>query len=106
MLLNDEEVIMQQFNKLCGNENFFSYTQVPRRRIPIDVAPGRVVPTPKATGVNRDISIRSKILSHFIKGKISLSPMETILMIPGKLEHLESLVRLVRQKKDSKATEN
>jgi predicted aspartyl protease len=32
--------------------------------------------------------------------------METILMIPGKLEHLESLVKLARRKRDSEATEN
>jgi hypothetical protein len=32
--------------------------------------------------------------------------METILVIPGELEHLESLVRLAKQKKDSKATKN
>jgi hypothetical protein len=25
VLLNDEEVTMQQLNKLCGNENLFSY---------------------------------------------------------------------------------
>jgi predicted aspartyl protease len=49
--------------------------------------------------------VRSKILSHFIKGKIPLSPMETILMIPGELEHLESLVKLAR-KRDSETTEN
>jgi len=83
---------------------------VPRRRIPIDVAPGGVAPIPEAAGegagVNRDTSVRSKILSHFIKGKISLSPVETILMIPGELEHLENLVRLARRKKESKATEN
>jgi predicted aspartyl protease len=83
---------------------------VPRRRIPIDVALGRVIPIPEATregvSVNWDILVRSKILSHFIKGKISLSPMETILMIPGELEHLENLMRLARQKKDSEATEN
>jgi hypothetical protein len=52
----------------------------------VDVAPRGVVPTPKVAGdgssINRDTTIRSKILSHFIKGKISLSPMETILMIP------------------------
>jgi hypothetical protein len=48
----------------------------------------------------------SKILSHFIKGKISLSPMETILMILGELEHLESLVKLARRRRDSKANEN
>jgi len=46
--------------------------------------------------VNRETSVRSKILSHFIKGKISLSPMETILMIPRELEHLENLIRLAR----------
>jgi predicted aspartyl protease len=32
--------------------------------------------------------------------------METILMIPGELEHLESLVKLARRKRDSEATEN
>ncbi len=53
-----------------------------------------------------DTSVKSKILAHFIKGKVSLSPMETILMIPGELEHLESLVKLARKKRDSEATEN
>jgi predicted aspartyl protease len=32
--------------------------------------------------------------------------METILMIIGEFKHLESLVRLARQKKDSEATDN
>ncbi len=101
---------MQQLNKLCGNENIFSYTRVPRRRMPVEVAPRGVVLSPKAggegTGVNRETSVRSKILSHFIEGKISLSPMETILMIPGELEHLESLMKLARRKKDAEATNN
>ncbi len=68
------------------------------------------MPIPEAeregVGPNRDTSVRSKILSHFIKGKIPLSPMETILMIPGELEHLESLVKLARRKRDSETTEN
>jgi hypothetical protein len=66
--------------------------------------------TLEATGdgacVNRDTSIRSKIFAHFIKRKISLLPMETILMIPRELKHLEVLVRLVRQKKDLETTDN
>jgi hypothetical protein len=78
--------------------------------VPVDVTQGRVVPTPKAEGngvnASRDTSVRSKILAHFIKGKVSLSPMETILMIPRELEHLESLVKLAKRKRDSKATEN
>jgi len=95
---------------LCGSENLFSHTRVPRRRIHVDVAAGGAKPTPQTVGdglgTDRDTAIRSKILSHFIKGKISLSPMETILMIPRELEHLESLVKLARQKRDSEAIEN
>jgi predicted aspartyl protease len=88
----------------------FSYTRVPRRRVPVDVTQGGAVPTPEAmedgVSASRDTSVRSKILAHFIKGKVSLSPMETILMIPGELEHLESLVKLAKRKRDSEATEN
>jgi predicted aspartyl protease len=78
---------------------------VPRRRTPVEVTPERTGPIPEAVGegAGRDTSVRSKILSHFIKGKISLSPMETIMMIPS---DLESLVKLARRKKDSEATKN
>jgi hypothetical protein len=95
---------------LCGSENLFSHTRVPRRRVPIEVAVGGAEPTPQTVGdglgADRNAAVGSKILSHFIKGKISLSPMETILMIPGELEHLESLVKLARRRKDSEANEN
>jgi predicted aspartyl protease len=78
--------------------------------MPVEVAPGGAIPSPEVAGegtrVNRETSVRSKILSNFIKGKISLSPMETVLMIPGELEHLESLVKLARRKKDVEATNN
>jgi len=110
VLLNDETTTLQQLNKLCGDENLFSYTQVPRRRVPVDVTQGGVVLTPEAVGdgisASRGTSVRSKILAHFIKGKVSVSPMETILMIPGELEHLESSVKLARRRRDSEATEN
>jgi hypothetical protein len=46
-------------------------------------------------------NIKSKIISHFIKRKNSLTPMETILMILGKLEYLEGLVKLARRRKDA-----
>ncbi len=110
VLFDDGVATEQQLNKMCGNENLFSYTRMPRRRTLVDVAPGGDAPIPEAereeVGVSRDTSVRSKILSHFIKGKISLSPMETILMILGELEHLESLVKLARIKRDSETTEN
>ncbi len=66
------------------------------------------VPSPEVaeggTRVNRNTTVKSKILSHFVKGKISLSPMEIVLMIPGELEHLESLVKLLsHRKKDAES---
>jgi hypothetical protein len=47
--------------------------------------------------------IKSKILSHFIKRKISLTPTETIFVILGELEYLEGLVKLTRRRKDAKS---
>jgi hypothetical protein len=61
---------------------------------PTEVAEDSVV-------MNRENSIRSKILSHFIKGKISLTPMEIVMMIPGELEQLENLVKVAKRKKDA-----
>ncbi len=90
VLLNDEATTLQQLNELCGDENVFSYTRVPRRRLLIEMPPTGTAPSTELaednTVVNRENSIRSKILSHFIKGKISLTPMETVMMIPGELE--------------------
>jgi hypothetical protein len=94
VLLDDEEAMLQQLNRLCGSEKVFSYTWVPRGRIPVEVGPTGNVPSTEVaeegTRVNRETTVKSKILSHFIKRKIALSPMETVLMIPGELEHLES----------------
>jgi hypothetical protein len=105
VLLSDEEATLQQLNRLCGNEKIFSYTRVPRRRVPVEVAPTTNAPSPEveeeSMTMNRETTVRSKILSHFIKGKIALSPMEIVLMIPGELEHLENLVKLARRKKDA-----
>jgi predicted aspartyl protease len=106
-MLDDEEATLHQLNKLCGGENLFSYSRVPRRRMPVEVTPAATGLTPDPTiegaGANREESVRSKILSHFIEGKISLTPMETVMMIPGELEHLENLVKVARKKKDAKA---
>jgi hypothetical protein len=35
---------MQQLNKLCGGENVLSYTRVLKRRMPVEVVPGVIVP--------------------------------------------------------------
>jgi hypothetical protein len=60
-------------------------------------------PTITGAGANREESVRSKIQSHFIKEKISLTPMETVMMVPRELEHLENLLKVARKKKDAEA---
>jgi predicted aspartyl protease len=110
ILLDDEQATLQQFNKLCGDENVFSHTRVPRKRLLIEVSPASTMPSLEVAGdittMGRENSIRSKIISHFVKGKISLTPMEAVMMIPGELEQLENLVKVARRKKDAEAASN
>jgi len=104
MLLDDKKSTIQQLNKFCGEESVFSYTCVTKRRVLVEIILNTFAQAPEVVGerigMNRKSFMKSKILSHFNKGKIFLSPTETIIMIPGELEHLESLVKLARKKKD------
>jgi hypothetical protein len=58
------------------------------------------VPEDESKEVGIDGNDRSKILSYFVKGNFSLTPMETILIVPSELEYLEDLVKLARKNKD------
>jgi hypothetical protein len=49
VLLNDEAATLQQLNELCGDENVFSYTRIPRRRMLVELPPANVVPSPEIT---------------------------------------------------------
>ncbi len=51
-------------------------------------------------GLEKEAIDKYRILTHFIKGKISLTPMETILTILGELEYLEGLVKLAKRQKN------
>jgi hypothetical protein len=50
VLLNDEAATLQQLNKLCGSENLFSHTKVPRRRVHVEVTARGAEPTPQTVG--------------------------------------------------------
>ncbi len=55
----------------------------------------------KGANIGFEATVKFKIFCHFIKRKISLTPMETILVILGKLEYLEGLVKLTRRRKNA-----
>jgi hypothetical protein len=42
----------------------------------------------RGTNMGSEVIVKFKILSHFIKGKIALTPMETIFIIPREMEYL------------------
>jgi hypothetical protein len=103
-LVNDEKGILSELNCICGKEeHVFSRIRMPKKILPmfvsmVEVREEGLVEEHMEINIGIEAPIKSKILSHFIKGKISLTPMETILIIPRELEYLEGLVKLVRRK--------
>ncbi len=79
-------------DRICGNNHdLFSHTKVLRRSLPLDTTtnepesvelPLNYLSGKKELGVRFEETIRSKILTRFIKGRISLTLMETIITIP------------------------
>jgi len=88
---------LTKLNKLCGvKNNVFSRTRVPSCQNPI-VSPeiDRNEEDPIENGVGAQSRIgeitnttKSKILTHFLKGKISFIALETIINVPSELEYL------------------
>jgi hypothetical protein len=61
ILLNDEEATLQQLNRLCGSEKLFSYTRVPRRRVPVEVAPTTSAPSPEVEEEGRSVTKKGRV---------------------------------------------
>jgi hypothetical protein len=80
VLIDDEREILEQLNHLCGaKHDIFSRAKIPRRHLPIEVIEGEAINDRKTmlVEIGRGYALRFKILTHFIKGKISLSSMES-----------------------------
>jgi hypothetical protein len=50
----------------------------------------------------KEVAVKLKILSNFIKGKVPLDPMENILTKPKELKYLEGVVKLAQRCKNEK----
>jgi hypothetical protein len=108
VLVDDEKATLAELNYVCGDDqHVFFGVRIPKRRLPIVANPRKeqqeMIAEDEQRGANLgfEVVVKSKILFHFIKGKISLTPMETILVTLGKLEYLEGLVKLARMRKDA-----
>jgi hypothetical protein len=90
-----------------SNHDFFSHVRLPKHKVTRNVFVKEIVNGDQRTsnligemikvgiGLEKISTMRSMIISHFLKGKVSLSPMERILIILKELEYLESLRKLV-----------
>jgi hypothetical protein len=92
-----------------SNDDVFSLVKLPKHRVLQNAVIGDVNENQGITnfmgglreaniGLERGSIVRSKIISHFLKGKISLNPMKTILTIPRELEYLDGLVKVAKKK--------
>jgi hypothetical protein len=109
---DDDEAVQNQLDKICGsNHDLFSHIRVPRQRIHVEINTGEQKGIDAAEGdlarkkdvgisLEKTSIIKSTIFTHFINGRISFTPMETILTIPGELEYVEGLVKLARRRKN------
>lgn len=86
VLVDDESTTLKQLNRLCGsNHDIYSEAIILKRRLLVDIQALKMEEVEnRATSfdsldVMKEENSQFKILTHFIKGKIALSPMETIL---------------------------
>jgi len=112
-LVDDEEVTLFELNHICGDDqHVFSRVGILKKRLLVivrstkDQEEGIGEEEHCESNLGTEAIVKSKILSHFIKGKISLTPMETILIILGELEFLEGLVKLAGKRKDVEGHKN
>jgi hypothetical protein len=89
VLVNDEEATLEQLNMLCGTKyDIFSRARIPTRRLPVEIPNVEITNEGETKCINFAMNpiVDSKILHHFIKGKIYLFLMETTLIVLGELE--------------------
>jgi len=109
VLVNDEKATLTELNKICGaNHHLSSKNKIPKKRLPMETNEAKGI-VEQAQGIEAgdktrevvpNFGARSKNLLHFMKGWISLTPMEIIMKIPGELEYLVGLVKLAKRRKD------
>jgi hypothetical protein len=95
VLVNDEEATLNELNMNCGANHHLTFgNTIPKRKLPMQANETEGV-VEQVAGANvgdktrevvLDFSARSKILLHFMKGRIFLITMETIMKILGELE--------------------
>ena len=72
--------------------------ELPRNRIPTLDARVLVIRRPRPTKAARSISEKLLMLSHFWKGRVTMTPFEYAMRVPSELEFLENLVASIKRR--------
>jgi len=108
VLVDDEKKTLSKLKHICGeDQHVFLKVKIPKASNPIlEQEEGIVEEEHKEVNMGVEFVIKSKIPSHFIKGKISLTLMKTILIISREFEYLEGLIKLTKRRKDVEGQKN
>jgi len=74
-LVDDEEAMLEQLNTLCGaKHDVLLRAKIPKRCFHVEPLKGEAIDDREIgkVEINKSSIVKSKILTHFIKGKISL----------------------------------
>jgi hypothetical protein len=100
ILVDDEDAMLEELNKLCATKHdVFIIVKIPRKCLFIKATNGEVVCDHEAghVDINTSSIIRSKIFTHFVKGKISHGNYFGYTKRIG-VESLKNLVNLAKKK--------
>jgi hypothetical protein len=113
VLVDDEEAFLAELNRVYRNDqHVFSGVRIPKRRLPIvtnlveEQKEVIVEDEQRRANLGSKATVKSKFFSHFIKGKIFLTPMETILVIPGELEYIGRIGQISYKEKGCRRSKN
>ncbi len=73
--MDDENTMLEKLNKLCGaKHDVFIGAKIPRKKLHMEVVEGKAIEECDAGRINlvRSFFVRSKFLTHFIRGFLCL----------------------------------
>lgn len=106
VVVEDEADYLDELAQELNLAETHTAARLPKRRTPFgtnDQIPRARAEPVDATGLKGpgDLSEKSKIRAHFMKGRVTLSPLECIMKLPGEMEYLEDLIKAVKKNRNS-----
>ena len=95
----DEAEYLDDLEREMGMQDLFVGQRLPRNRAPtVDHVRGPVIRRLKPGEAVKNVTEKSLMLSHFRKRRVTMSPLECAMRVPGELKFLENLVTSIKKR--------